>query len=163
MVAAVNVLPDWRDKGVLKLEITKTNLDLLLEQPPAGTTPWTPTLELPNVYWVPSKKMVQCKYWYSRNSKYKTKSIGVEFTSEMDNEDKDEEFNRAARELQAFYDSHHNQGNDMPGSKRDRESDDDPSTAAAESHSVRKASKSGCEETEKDDETGDAGGSQLSE
>ena len=45
MVAEVNVLPDWRIKGVLKLELTKTNLDLLLERPSVATAPWTPTIE----------------------------------------------------------------------------------------------------------------------
>ena len=36
MVASVDVLPSWRTKGVLQIEITQPNLDLLLEEPPAG-------------------------------------------------------------------------------------------------------------------------------
>ena len=107
--------------------------------------------------------MVQCAYWDSFKEKSKLKSMKAEISSEMDHIEKRDIVNHAASEVQAFYDSHHNISGNMPVSKRDRESDDDPSTAAAESHSVRKASKSGCEETEKDDETGDAGGSQLSE
>ena len=45
MVASVDVLPSWRTKGVLQIEITQPNLDLLLEEPPAEAAPWTPTIE----------------------------------------------------------------------------------------------------------------------
>ena len=33
MVASVDVLPSWRTQGVLQIEITQTNLDLLLVEP----------------------------------------------------------------------------------------------------------------------------------
>jgi len=146
MVAEVNVLPDWRLKGVLKLEITKTNLDLLLEQPSAATAPWTPTIEQPDVRWRAYTNSVYCSYWDSRKSKQRLKSMSVDMSSEMEHEDKLDAVNRAACEIQAFYESHHNQTGNMP-KKRGRESDEDES--AAQSDAVRKASRTGGEETEK--------------
>jgi hypothetical protein len=143
MVAEVNVLPDWRLKGVLKLEITKTNLDLLLEQPPAGTAPWTPTIEQPDVRWRAHTNSVYCSYWDSRKSKQRLKAMNVDMSSEMGEEDKLEAVNRAACEVQAFYESHHNQTGNMP-KKRGRESYDDES----QSDAVRRASTTGGEETE---------------
>ena len=134
MVAEVNVLPHWRLKGVLKLEITKTNLELLLEQPSAGTAPWTPTIEQPDVYWRHYSKSVYCSYWDSEKSKQRTKTMSVEISGDMDHEDTLVAVSRAACEVQKFYDSHHNQTDNMPR-KRDRESyddaddDDDLSTA----------------------------------
>ena len=98
---------------------------------------------------------MQCKYWDSYKSKVRIKSMTAEISSEMDHEDKRDAINRAACEVQAFYDSHHNISGNMPVSKRDRESDDDdddPSTAAAHSDSMRKASRTGCAETERDSE-----------
>jgi hypothetical protein len=132
MVAEVNVLPDWRLKGVLKLEITKTNLDLLLEQPSAATAPWTPTTEQPDVCWRAYSKSVYCSYWDSRKSKQRLKSMSVDMSSEMEHEDKLDAVNRAACEIQAFYESHHNQTGNMP-KKRGRESDDDDDVSAAQS------------------------------
>ena len=143
MVAEVNVLPDWRLKGVLKLEITKTNLDLLLEKPPAGTAPWTPTIEQPDVYWRPRTNSVYCSFWDSRVSKRRQRAVIVDVSSEMGEEDKLEAVNRAASEVQAFYESHHNQSGNMPA-KRCRETDDDDS----QSDAVRRASTTGDEETE---------------
>ena len=135
MVAEVNVLPDWRLKGVLKLEITKTNLDLLLEQPSAATAPWTPTIEQPDVRWRAYTNSVYCSYWDSRKSKQRLKAMNVDMSSEMGEEDKLEAVNRAASEVQAFYESHHNQSGNMPA-KRCRETDDDDS----QSDAVRRAS-----------------------
>ena len=152
MVAEVNVLADWRLKGVLKLEITKTNLDLLLEQPSAATAPWTPTIEQPDVCWRNYTKSVYCRYWDNKKSTQRLKSMSVEMSSDMDHEDKLVAVSRAACEVQKFYDSHHNQTGNMPR-KRDRESDDDEEDddlSAARSESVRKAAKPACAETEKD-------------
>ena len=145
MVAEVNVLPDWRIKGVLKIEITKTNLDLLLEKPPAATAPapWTPTIEQPDVYWRPRTNSVYCSFWDSRKSKQRLKAMSVDLSSEMGEEDKLEAVNRAASEVQAFYESHHNQSGNMPA-KRCRETDDDDS----QSDAVRRASTTGDDETE---------------
>ena len=67
-------------------------------------------------------------------------------SSEMCAEDKLEAVNRAACEIQAFYETHHNQTGNMP-KKRGHESDEDES--AAQSDAVRKASRTSGEETEK--------------
>jgi hypothetical protein len=142
VVASVNVLPSWRDKGVLQLEITQPNLELLLEQPPADATPWAPQIESANVSWRSSTNTVHCKYWDSRTSKYRSRSISVEFGSEMDGEAKQRLVNRAAHELEEYYASHHNEDDDMPAS-------DDMTSEAGGGDSVRKAMKTGGEETEK--------------
>ena len=78
------------------------------------------------------------------------KSMSVNFTN-MDDEEKRVAVTYAAREVQAFYDSHHNREDDMP-KKRRRGDDDDES--AAPSDATRKAAKTGCEITEKDDSQG---------
>ena len=65
-VTSVNVLPSWQTNEALQIEITQSNLDLLLEEPPAEPAPWTPTIEPMNVYWIASRKMVQCKWWDSK-------------------------------------------------------------------------------------------------
>ena len=147
----VNVLPDWRVHGVLKLEITKTNLDLLLEKP-AAAPPWTPQIEQPNVFWRATSKMAVCRYWDSYKKKLRYKSMKAEFSSEMEHIEKNDIVNHAASEVQAFYESHHNRSGNMPveyqaevRQKRDRDSDDedDPVTAT-----VSKASRKTCAETE---------------
>ena len=48
--ATVSVLPSWREKGVLQIELTKENMDLLLEDPPAVSAPFTPKISHPDVY-----------------------------------------------------------------------------------------------------------------
>ena len=37
--ATVSVIPSWRDKGALQIELTQENMDLLLEDPPAVSAP----------------------------------------------------------------------------------------------------------------------------
>ena len=131
MVAEVNVLPDWRLKGVLKLEITKTNLDLLLEQPSADVAPWTPTIGQPDVRWRAHSNTVYCIYWGSRKSRKRLKSMCVDI-SQMTDEEKSDAVNNAAEEIQAFYEAHHNQPANMP-KKRGRESDVDDGRSEAQS------------------------------
>ena len=74
MVASVNVLPSWRAKRVLQIELTQPNLDLLLEEPTAGSAPWKPTLEHENVNWVASRNGVQCTWWDSKKQKQETQA-----------------------------------------------------------------------------------------
>jgi hypothetical protein len=153
LVATVNVLPDWRVHGVLKLEITKPNLDLLLEQPPAEAAPWTPTIDTANVQWRSSTNTAYCWYWDSKRSKRRYKYKSVDFGPDMDGEAKLDAVRDVADELQTFYDNHHNKGDNMPEttpSKRDRESDGEVSTGTTRSVSVRKAAKPACAKTEKD-------------
>ena len=89
--------------------------------------------------------MVVCRYWDSYKKKLRYKSMKAEFSSEMEHIEKNDIVNHAASEVQAFYESHHNRDDNMPVSKRDRESDgdDDPVTAA-----FSKASRTACAETE---------------
>ena len=131
MVAEINVLSDWRLKGVLKLEITKTNLDLLLEEPSADVAPWTPTIGQPDVRWRAHSNTVYCIYWDKRKSRKRLKSMCVDI-SQMTDEDKSDAVNNAAEEIQAFYEAHHNQPANMP-KKRGRKSDVDDGKSEAQS------------------------------
>ena len=131
MVAEVNVLPDWRLKGVLKLEITKTNLDLLLEEPSADVAPWTPTIGQPDVRWRAHSNTVYCLYWDTRKSRKRLKSKYVDIRKLTD-EDKSVAVNNAAEEIQAFYEAHHDQPANMP-KKRGRKSDVDDGKSEAQS------------------------------
>ena len=151
MEVDVNVSADWHQLGVLKLEITNTNLDLLLEQP-AALAAWTPVIEQPDVMWRPSTTSVCAMYWDSMKSKYRWKAMGVNITN-MNDEEKRVAVNHAAVEVQPFYDSHHNREDDMP-KKRRRSTGDEDEESAAPSDATRKAAKTGCEETDKDDSQG---------
>ena len=114
MEVSVNVLTEWRSSGVLQLEITLTNLELLLEEPPAVSAPWKPTIDSEKVHWVPSRKKWMCKYWDSRAIKSRYKYIGVDVESEVSDEAKQDLVNRAKDELERFYDEHHNRSGNMP-------------------------------------------------
>ena len=125
MVASVDVLPSWREQAVLQIEITQSNLDLLLEEPPAEAAPWKPEIEQQDVRWVGTRNHVRCTYWDSKKLKWKYKSIRVEFPSGMDDEDKVDKVRRVVVELQEWHDRHHNQENNSPQSKRGRGSSDE--------------------------------------
>ena len=45
MVTSVNVLKSWDPNDALQIEITQSNMELLLEESPAEPAPWTPTIE----------------------------------------------------------------------------------------------------------------------
>ena len=126
------------------MEIAQPNLDLLLEEPPAEPAPWTPTIEQENVYWLASRKMVQCRWWDSKHSKRRVKSKNPELSSDMDDEAKCDAVNSAVAELQEFYDNRHNLENNMPGQ---HEADDGVSAESATGEPVHKSSKT---ETEPD-------------
>jgi len=128
IVASVDVLPTWRDVGVLQIEMTQSNLDLLLESPPAETAPWKPEIEQQDVRWVGTRHHVRCRYWDSKLLKWRSKSTTVSGLSpNMDDEAKQGKVRRVAVEVQEFFDAHHNQGNNMPKSKRGRGSSDEES------------------------------------
>ena len=139
VVASVNVLTEWRGNGVLQLEITLPNLELLLEQPPAESAPWTPKIESADVHWRTSTNALNCKYWDSRAMKYKSKTIAVDVGSEVDDEAKQDLVDRAKVELEEYYASHHNRDGNMPGS-------DDMTSEAGGGDSVPKRMKTGEEE-----------------
>ena len=141
MVASVDVLPSWRTQGVLQIEIAQTNLGWLLEEPPAEPAPFRPELGQENVFWIGSRSMVQCRWWDSKKSKKRAKSIIVEFTSDMEEEAKLDAINTAAAELQEFYDTHHNLQKNMPGQNQTTEEDDAMSAESTHREPVQKTSK----------------------
>jgi hypothetical protein len=114
MVASVKLLPSWRGMGVLQLEITQPNLDLLLSEPPAEPAPWIPTLDHANVHWVGSRNRVRCYYYDSIKSKARIKSMGVELGHDMPDAVKLAATRKVADELQQFYDNNHNRLNNLP-------------------------------------------------
>ena len=69
MVTSVTVLPSWREQAVLQIEITQSNLDLLLEEPPAEPALWTPEIEQQDVYWIASRNQIRCYYWDNKKLK----------------------------------------------------------------------------------------------
>ena len=136
-VATVNVLPAVRVHGVLQIEITQPNLDLLLEEPPAEPAPWIPEVEQQNVYWNPRRNQLQCLYWDSKKLKYRYKTMRVEFLENMNTGAKQVAVSSAAAELQEFYDKRHNHESHMPGQEEDCEADDDVSVGSAASEPMR--------------------------
>ena len=149
MVASVDVLPSWRTKGVLQIEITQPNLDLLLEEPPAEPALWRPEIEQQDVYWIASRNQIRCSYWDSKKLKWRSKTMRVEFCSDMDNEAKLDAVSSAAMELQEFFDMHHDQEGNVPKPKRGRGSSDEDRDCG---ESVQKDSKTEIAETEHESE-----------
>ena len=80
----------------------------------------------------------------------RTKSISVAFTSSMAKECKQEAVNTAAAEVQAFYDTHHNLLNNMPGQTEMTEEEDAMSAEPAHGEPVQKASRTDPEEESSD-------------
>ena len=138
MVSSVNVLPSSRNQGVLQIELTQPNLDLLLEEP-AVSAPWTPTIKHENVTWIAGRNMVRCIWWDSKKFKNKTRPMSAEFSSDMDNDSKDAAVLSAAEKLQEFYDTHHNLQKNMPG-----ESDDGGSAESAHCEPEESAESAQC-------------------
>ena len=150
MVASIIVLPSWRDQAVLQIEINETNLDLLLEEPLVAPLQFRPAIAQENVYWIPSRSIVQCKYWDSKKTSMRTKSISMVFTSSMSKECKHEAVHIAAAEVQAYYDTHHNHLNNMPGQTEMIEEEETMSAEPAHGEPVQKASRTDPEEESSD-------------
>ena len=112
MVVSVNVLPSWRFPGVLQIEITQPNLDLLLEEPPAEPAPWTPTIEADNHVYSVLK--------FSSD----IASVLVGFTSDMDDDAKRDAVKSAIAEFQEFEYGPHTLENIMPWQQQDSEASD---------------------------------------
>ena len=137
-VATVNVLAEAREHGVLRIEVTKANLELLLEEPPAEATAWIPDVDETNIYWIPSREKLQCKYWDSAKMKYRYKTMQVEFVEQLSPIDKQDAVRNVALELQKFYDDHHSKENNMPEQEEDRGTDGDVSDASTAGEPRRK-------------------------
>ena len=81
----------------------------------------------------------------------RTKSISVVFTSSMSKECKHEAVHTAAAEVQAYYDTHHNHLNNMPGQTAMSEEEEEAMPAEpAHGEPAQKASR-----TEPDEESSD--------
>ena len=137
-VATVNVLAEAREHGVLRIEVTKANLELLLEEPPAEATAWIPDVDETNIYWIPSREKLQCKYWDNAKMKNRYKTMQVEFVEQMSPIDKQDAVRNVALELQKFFDEHHNKDGNMPEQAGDREADGGVSDATPTSEPMRK-------------------------
>ena len=151
MVTSITVLPSWRDTAVLQIEINATNLDLLLEEPLVAPTPFRPEIAEENVKWIASRGIVQCKYWDSKEMRMRTKSISAGISRSMSKECKQELIHSAAAEVQAYYDTHHNHLNNMPGQTAMSEEEEEAMPAEpAHGEPVQKAAR-----TEPDEESSD--------
>ena len=62
VMVSVDVLPAWMVTANLQIEITESNLDLLLEEPPAAPAPFKPEIEQQDVIWIKSRNSVRCTY-----------------------------------------------------------------------------------------------------
>ena len=90
-------------KGMLQMELTKDNMELLLKKPPgAESVPWHPRIEEPDVVWQPLRSRVACKWWDSTERKYKEMSKYVKLEQGDSEEKMQEAVNVAAADLQAL-------------------------------------------------------------
>ena len=133
--ATVSVLPSWREKGVLQIELTKENMDLLLESPPAAPAPFTPKITQPDVTWVRFRNQVRCSYWDSKKRGWRTKSELIEFEPDMAEAQMQSIVDREAAAMQEFFLTRHNRANNMPHEDDSAESaHEGPERKAARCH-----------------------------
>ena len=117
--ATVSVIPTWRDKGALQIELTEENMDLMLEAPPAESAPFNPNLAgFPQARWVAKRGHVRCSYWDSKRQMIKMHSQKVEFGLDAAPEEKESLVHAAAAAVQEFYNTHHNLGDNCSGEPR---------------------------------------------
>ena len=113
--ATVSVIPSWRDKGALQIELTQENIDLLLEEPPAVSAPLKINLdEYPNVYWIAARNHVRCNWWDSKRSVWRISSKSVDLEDHAGEEEKEAAILAAADSLQELYETNHNVEDNMP-------------------------------------------------
>ena len=114
--ATISVIPSWRDKGALQIELTQENIDLMLEAPPAVSAPLKINLsQYPNVYWIAARNHVRCNWWDSRRKIWRISSKSVEFEDQAGEEEKEAAILAAADSLQELYEANHNVEGNMPG------------------------------------------------
>ena len=117
--ATVSVIPSWRDKGALQIELTEENMDLMLEAPPAESARFNPNLAgFPQARWVAKRGHVRCSYWDSKREMIKMHSQKVEFAPDDTPEEKESLVHAAAAAVQEFYNTHHNLGDNCSGEPR---------------------------------------------
>ena len=137
--ATVSVLPSWRERQVLQIELSRENLDLLLEEPQtAVSAPFTPNIQQPDVFWVNGRNSVRCTYWCKKSQGWKTKSQVIEFDDSLDENQKQEVVSRAAELMQLFFNNNHSTppGNGSAGSAHGEPSRKKARTDASDETSV---------------------------
>ena len=117
LCASVDVLPSWRDHAMLKIELTTTNLDLLMEKPQGQ---WAPEIDQPNVYWLAKSNRVGCMWWDCQRKKWRNKTRIVQFETHMNDTEKQELVDELSADLQCYFEEHH----DLPNLIQPGESDD---------------------------------------
>ena len=123
LCASVDVLPSWRDNAMLKIELTTTNLDLLLEKPQGQ---WAPEIYQPNVYWLAKSNRVGCMWWDCQRKKWRNKTRIVQFETHMNDTEKQELVDELSADLQCYFEEHHNLPNLIqPGESDDSVESDD--------------------------------------
>ena len=130
-----NVLPTWREREVLAIELTEGNLDLLLEDPPAGSVPWAPEINEPDVIWLPRRRELRCQHYDRLKGRHSTKSMQVEFSHCLTDDVKQEACDKVARELQRFFEANDDAEGEMSTAV---ESDDDGSNDSDEPQRKRR-------------------------
>ena len=114
MVTSVNVLKSWDPNGALQIEITQSNMELLLEEPPAEPAPWTPTIEQEH------HNDTTLKFDIDRAS------VRVEFARDIDDDAKRDAVKGAAAHFIEQYCRRHNPENTMPWQQQYSEARDGP-------------------------------------
>ena len=84
---------------MLKIELTTTNLDLLMEKPQGQ---WAPEIDQPNVYWLAKSNRVGCMWWDCQRKKWRNKTKIVQFETHMDDTEKQKLVNEQSFDLQCF-------------------------------------------------------------
>ena len=124
MVVSVNVMTSWRTSAVLKLEAKPRNIELLLEEPPAGAAESAPCAwtkhEHKNVHWDASRRTLRIHWWDSKLKKWNRKQMRVTIDDNVVDSDKHDGVMKVAAVLQAFYDSNHSPEKNMYSRKRKR-------------------------------------------
>ena len=112
--ARVTVVASWPENGALQIELTRENMELLLEEPPAGSARFLPILALyPNVKWVPAGSLVRTIWWDSEQRMWNFTSLKVEFEPDTTNDAAEKLVWAAAEELEQYRGAHHNLENNM--------------------------------------------------
>ena len=114
MVTSVNVLKSWDPNGALQIEITQSNMELLLEEPPAEPAPWKPTIEQEH------HNDTTLKFDIDRAS------VRVEFARDIDDDAKRDAVKGAAAHFIEQYCRRHNPENTMPWQQQYSEARDGP-------------------------------------
>ena len=118
--ATVSVVPSWREKQALQIELTTEGIELLLEEPPAASARFLPDLSnYPNVSWISDRNHVRTVLWDSGKKKWRTTSMYVDIEPDATTDEAHQLVLDAAGYLENYRARHHNLHNNMPESGDD--------------------------------------------